>query len=1032
MIEKYIGDAVMAVWGAEIGSEDDAERAVRAGFELVDVVAKLSAEIGVPDLALRVGIHTGEAAVGPTDDHMGFVTGDLVNTASRLQSVAEPGTVLVGDPTYQAARQSIGFEAVAAQTLKGKTLPVQTWRATRVLSERGGRGRSETLEPPFVGRGDELRLLKDLLHTVGRDSRARLVSLVGEAGIGKSRLVWEFEKYIDGLVDDIYWHAGRSPSYGDGVTFWSIAEMVKTRARIVDTDPDDAVLAKLDDALEKYVDVESDRSWIRPRLSAVLGFGEAPGDRAELDAAVRAFFEGVSRNGTTVLVFEDLHWADTELIEFVEELPDWWRNRPILIVTMARPDLLERKPSWGTGRQGLVSLTLGPLSDEDMTDLVRGAVPGLPDHVAEAIVDKSTGIPLYAVELLRGLLAQGQLAGESGAYQVVGDLEHMVVPESLQAVIGARLDRLDPEDRSLIQDAAVLGQSFTLSGLSAITGRPQADLELQLQAMTRRELVEPVRDPLAPDGGQYRFLQGLIRDVALGRLSREARRSRHLAVAEHLEAQEDPELAGIVASHFLQALDASPGGEPRDLIRRRALGSMARAATRAADLKASQQVLSISNTAIEVADDDAERAPFWEMMVTAYGQLADAVGAESVARPALAYFESTGDQHGLARTRYSLALQLVNNSEPESALALLRPWLEAEETPADDPLVATARGLYGRALMVAMQPGAMEALESALPVLERNELSAATVDALITKGTRLGAQGRLTEARIILEGALALAEGKELSALLPRAQNNLAFILMGIDDRASIRVSEDAYRTALRLGDRSMLMFHTGQQGYNQITLGEFEAAEEIFRNPLAADPPPAGRAMVAAGELTIATWRGDDDRADELRSEIERLMLDVDDPQTRGQVDEIEVEFALSRGDVDRATSACFDLLDREWSEVGEALPWGIFLAALKDDRGLCVELARKIGRFHPRYAHQLRLAELFSEGVPQDMTEVDEIIATRLEMGVIPEVVLINAAAARFGPRDQSDRYLGAATTIASERGWHGFLRWIDAHFS
>jgi class 3 adenylate cyclase/tetratricopeptide (TPR) repeat protein len=1032
VIEKYIGDAVMAVWGAEIGSEDDAERAVRAGFELVDIVAKLSAEIGVPDLALRVGIHTGEAAVGPTDDHMGFVTGDLVNTASRLQSVAEPGTVLVGDPTYQAARQSIGFEAVAAQALKGKSLPVQTWRATRVLSERGGRGRSETLEPPFVGRGDELRLLKDLLHTVGHDSRARLVSLVGEAGIGKSRLVWEFEKYIDGLVDDIYWHAGRSPSYGDGITFWSIAEMVKTRARIVDTDSDDAVLAKLDDALEKYIDVESDRSWIRPRLSAVLGFGEAPGDRAELDAAVRAFFEGVSRYGTTVLVFEDLHWADTELIEFVEELPDWWRNRPILIVTMARPDLLERKPSWGTGRQGLVSLTLGPLSDEDMSDLVHGAVPGLPDHVATAIVEKSTGIPLYAVELLRGLLAQGQLAGESGAYEVVGDLEHMVVPESLQAVIGARLDRLDAEDRSLIQDAAVLGQSFTLSGLAAITGRTQSDLESQLQALTRRELVEPVRDPLSPESGQYRFLQGLIRDVALGRLSRDARRSRHLAVAEHLEAQEDPELAGIVASHFLQALEASPSGESRDVIRGRALVSMARAATRAADLKSSQQVLSISNTAIGIAEADEEKAPFWEMMVTAHGELADADSAESAALPAIAHFEATDDDEGLARTRYSLALQLVNNSEPERAVSVLQPWLESGATPANDPAVATARGLYGRILMLAQQPGALEALESSLPVLETHALTAPTVDALITKGTLLGREGRLTEARIILEGALALAERNELGSLLARAQNNLAYILVGIDDAASSRVSEDAWRTALRSGDRSMLMFQTGQRAYNMIYIGEFEAAEETLRHPLASDPPPAARAMVATGELIMAAWRGENDRVQELRSEIELLMPEVDDPQTRGQIEETDIEVALSKDDVKGAADICIRLLDREWGEVSDAVPWGIFLAALLGDRDLCAVLSEKYGRFHPRFAHLRRMAEIFSEGVPEDMREVDEIIASRIEAGVVPEVVLINAAAARFGPPDQSDRYLEAARSIAGDKGWSGILRLIDTHLS
>ena len=381
IIEKFIGDAVMAVWGAETATEDDAERAIRAGFELIDIVAKLSADVGAPDLGLRVGVHTGEAAVGPNDDRMGFVTGDLVNTASRLQSIAESGTVLVGDSTQQAAHRSIAFEAVGPQSLKGKTLPVAAWQATRVLSERAGRGKAESLEPPFVGRANELRLLKDLLDAVGIESKARMVSLVGEAGIGKSRLVWEFLKYIDGLVDTIYWHEGRSPAYGEGVTFWAISEMIKGRAGIAEGDDDETVARRLDETLDTYVSDPGDRAWMRPRLAAVLGEGEAPGDRAELDAAVRAFFEAVSDQGTAVLVFEDLHWADSALIDFVEDLTDWWRDRPILIVTMARPDLLELKPSWGAGRQGVVSITLGPMSSEDMVTLVAWRRTGNPPVV---------------------------------------------------------------------------------------------------------------------------------------------------------------------------------------------------------------------------------------------------------------------------------------------------------------------------------------------------------------------------------------------------------------------------------------------------------------------------------------------------------------------------------------------------------------------------------------------------------------------------------------------------------------------------
>ncbi len=1031
VVEKFIGDAVMAVWGAEVSNEDDAERAVRAGFELVDVVGKLSAEIGAPDLALRVGIHTGEAAVGPTDDRMGFVTGDLVNTASRLETVAEPGTVLVGEGTQQAAGQSIAFEPVGPQSIKGKTLPVHAWRATRVLSERGGRGRAESLEPPFVGRSDELRLLKDLLHTVGHESRARLVSLVGEAGIGKSRLVWEFLKYIDGLVEDIYWHEGRSPAYGDGVTFWAVSEMIKARAGIVEDDDPKTVLAKIDDVLETYVADPSDRAWIKPQLAAVLGEGEAPGDRSELDAAIRAFFEGVSHSGTTVLVFEDLHWADSPLIDFVEELTDWWRGRPIMIVTMARPDLLDRRASWGTGRQGFISINLGPMGDSDMTALVNGAVPGLPDHVASTIVERAAGIPLYAVELLRGLLAQGELAGEAGAYHVVGDLAQMVIPESLQAVIGARLDRLDAEDRALIQDAAVLGQSFTVSALSALTGREQSALQSHLVALARRELIEPVRDARSSQSGEYRFLQGLIRDVALARLSREARRARHLAVAEHLESHNDPELAGIVASHYLQALDTSPEGESRDAIRGRALRSMAEAASRAADLRSHQQVLSISESALAIAGSDDERAPFWELMTEASGRLAEAGDAEQHATPAIDHYRATGNTEALNRVTLSLALALADNNEPERAVTLLQP-LMADAL--GDPALARAGALYARARMLNRMDGVIEASDRALEACERFELLPATCDALITKGTALGQVGRLTEARILLEGATAIADEHNLGFTLTRALNNLAYVLVGIDDQAVFVNSEAAFRTAQRLGDRTLLLFHAGQMAFSHLSKGDFEKAEEVLSNPLLHDPPPAIRAAIATSELLMAAWRGDLETMDERHAEIQRLLVDIEDPQTELYLLDNRIEVALAHGDLESAYTDALDRLSADWTEVSDSLGSCIFVAGLLRDPKRLAEIAEAVERFLPRYRDHSRIARLLAGAVdgPVDHREIDAVIANRAEVGFIADVVRFNAIAAPFVAPDKAGEYLSSARSIATVRGWNGLLKLIDDHLT
>ena len=310
----------------------------------------------------------------------GMVAGDLVNTASRLQSVAPPGTVLVGESTYRATSEAIAFEPAGDHPLKGKASPVPAWRALRVVGMIGGAGRSDVLEPPFVGREAELRLVKELLHAATRERRLRLVSVIGQPGIGKSRLAWEFHKYIDGIRESIYWHQGRSPAYGEGITFWALGEMVRKRAGLIETDDAATTRARIAEALAEYVSDEAERRWIEPRLLQLLGVDEGGGgDRDELFAAWRTFFERVSEQGTVVLVFEDLHWADTGLLDFIDHLVEWSRGRPILVVTLARPELLERRPAWGAGRRNFVSLSLEPLTRDDMAELLDGLVPGLPD-----------------------------------------------------------------------------------------------------------------------------------------------------------------------------------------------------------------------------------------------------------------------------------------------------------------------------------------------------------------------------------------------------------------------------------------------------------------------------------------------------------------------------------------------------------------------------------------------------------------------------------------------------------------------------
>ncbi len=357
-VEKFIGDAVMAVWGTPVAHEDDAERAVRAALELVDAVRSLG-----QDIQARAGVLTGEAAVDLSATDQNLLAGDLVNTAARLQSVALPGSVLVGESTMRSTSAAIAYEPAGDQELKGKSAPVPAWRALRITAQRGGVGRGEAVETPFVGRDEDFRRLREQLPLTGRDPRVALVSVTGPAGIGKSRLAWELEKYVDGVSETIYWHRGRCPAYGEGVSFWALGEMVRRRAGLAEGDDETTTRQHLHETVEEYVADESERDWIERALLTLLAVDAQTQSSSEtLFAAWRRFFENVAAKGPTVLVFEDLHWADSGLLDFIDHVLDWSRNLPILIVTLARPELFDRRPNWGAGRRSLTALALDPIS----------------------------------------------------------------------------------------------------------------------------------------------------------------------------------------------------------------------------------------------------------------------------------------------------------------------------------------------------------------------------------------------------------------------------------------------------------------------------------------------------------------------------------------------------------------------------------------------------------------------------------------------------------------------------------------------
>ena len=761
-VEKFIGDAVMALWGAPVAHEDDAERAVRAGLELVDAVRMLGSSI-----VARAGVLTGEAAVtiGATDQ--GMVAGDLVNTASRLQSVAAPGTVLVGEATMHACHKAIAFAEAGPQALKGKASPVPTWRALRVIAERGGRNRSEALEPPFVGREDELRLLKELLHATGRDRRARLISVTGIGGVGKSRLAWELRKYVAGLVENIAWHDGRSPAYGDGVTFWALGEMVRQRAGLAEADDETTTRERILQTVRRWVPEESEQRWIGSALLTLLGAAEAsPGGREELFAAWRTFIGRMAAEGTVVLVFEDLQWADAGLLDFIDHLLEWSRGVPIYVVTLARPELLDRRPGWGAGKRDFVSISLRPLPDEAVRDLLLSLAPELPQPTVAAIVERSDGIPLYAVETIRMLAAEGRLVGRDGVLVPVGDLSTFGVPETLQELIGARLDALEPRERSLLTDGAVLGRSFTIDGLEAVSGTPRVELESRLRSLERRELLSLEADPRSPERGHYVFMQALVREVAYDRLSRRDRRTRHLAVARWFERLGADELAGALAGQYLAAYRNSAEGADADALAAQTRITLRAAADRAAGLGSHAQAVAFLEQALSVTTDLRDQALLLEAAGRSASLAADHEGSERCLVQATEILRGLGDRSAAARTIAELGGALIEGSRYDRALEILEPAAMEFSDLVGDPGTVALDSQLARALFLGQQhQRGVAVADRALAAAERADLVAIVADTLITRGSALCSLRRLYEGIGAIRTGIDLSQAHELAAI---------------------------------------------------------------------------------------------------------------------------------------------------------------------------------------------------------------------------------------------------------------------------
>jgi class 3 adenylate cyclase/tetratricopeptide (TPR) repeat protein len=895
-VEKFIGDAVMAVWGAPTAHEDDAERAVRAGLELVDVVTTLG-----PGIQARCGVLTGEAAVtiGATDQ--GMVAGDLVNTASRLQSVAPPGSVLVGETTHQASSGAIAYEAAGEQVLKGKVAPVASFRALRVVAERKGRGRDERLEAPFVGRDAELRLLKDLFHATAREKRVRLVSITGQAGIGKSRLAWEFLKYVDGVVEQVWWHEGRSPSYGEGISFWALGEMVRSRAGLLESDDAATTRARIAEMLATHVPDESERRRIEPALLALLGAGDPPdGGAAELFSAWRTLFERLAGTGVVALLFEDLHWADAGTLDFVEHLLEWSRGVPILIVTLARPELLETRPGWGAGKRSFLALDLQPLDEASMRELLAGLVPGLPEPAVRSIVARAEGIPLYAVETIRMLVANGRLRPlEQGGFEPVGELGELAVPSTLHALIAARLDALDPTERALVQDAAVLGQSFTADALAAVAGLSGPEVEGRLRQLVRTDLLHVEIDPRSPERGQYAFVQALIREVAYSTLALRDRRSRHLAAARYFEGIADEELSGALASHYVAAYTASTDGPEADALRAQARLALRAAAGRAEQLGALAQATAYLRQAAEIAVDDVDRADALEQAGRAATGAARADLAIDLLAQALELREGAHDDLATVATIAALADALSQARRRDDALQLLRGTVERFVDLGDDPRWVSVLSVLGR---VALFTGDYDACQrysrDALARAERLGLVGVAAETLGNLGQSAMFQGRQWEADALLAGSIQCAEQAGLAEMKLRFSAALAS-LRALDSPAeAVAIQAEIVAFARRIGRRTVEVTTLGNVSEDARRTGDWDwvvGELEMTREH------EVDEAIAVVLEECLATFR--------------MLRGDFPDEDVEGLVRRIE---ALDDRDVE---SSAFDLralravTHREWA---------------------------------------------------------------------------------------------------------------------
>jgi class 3 adenylate cyclase/tetratricopeptide (TPR) repeat protein len=763
-VEKFVGDAVMAVFGAPVAHEDDAERAVRAALTILEAIAELNEADPGLSLRVRIGVNTGEAVVAlgaKPEEGEGIVTGDVVNTASRLQGVAPINGIACSEQTYRSTERVFDYEELEPAVVRGKSEALALFRPLRPVA-RFGSDLTRTYSTPLVGRELEKPLLLGTYERAAKQRSCQLVTIVGEPGVGKSRLCAELFQHIE-QSPDVIWRQGRCLPYGEGIAFWALGEVVKAECGILESDSPTEAATKLERALPED---NPDRAWLKARLAPLVGAPAEPASQEESYTAWRRFLESVAERGPTVLCFEDLHWADAAFLSFLEHLADWSESVPLLLLCTARPELREQRPSWAAGLRNATTINLAPLSEEDtarlLSLLLEQAV--LPVEAQRALLDRTGGNPLYAEEYVRLLADRDVLAGK---------LEDVPFPDSVQALIAARLDTLSPERKSLLQDAAVIGKVFWAGALAEMGARDAREVEQDLHELARKELVRPGRTSSMEGEQEYGFWHALVRDVCYAQIPRSSRAARHRAAAAWIErkaGERAEDLADVLAHHYLEALElahAVGNTEETGELEAGAIRYLALAGERALALDVKSAEASLSRALDLAPVGHPERAFLLERWAQAAQQQGRLEEARSALEEAIALYREQGENVAAGRALSGLVAVLWALGDPRRKEAIAEALALLEAQPPGPELVAAYAELAGVRLQNAAYTEVIEAWERSSRLASGLGLpeSARGLGFAAAARASLGDRRGLEDMRRALELSIERGKGREAAVI---------------------------------------------------------------------------------------------------------------------------------------------------------------------------------------------------------------------------------------------------------------------------